>query len=203
MAKFWEKMKKIIGGGAVASKEESETVTKIEPRVTPKGNDRVSEKTEGETSYKGDKVSEISGTDGEGAFETTSGMGEKISGAANLFIANTKKLVSLLGKKAPQVAETVAEKTKILASVVSEKTGEAVAFSKLKIKIRNLKNHVEQTKSELGGRTYELMKENRTDIYEDDAVNALIEKVKSLNGEIEATQKEIEELQEDEKTGGD
>ena len=200
MAKFWEKMKKTIGGGAVASKEEPETVTKIESRVTPKGSDRVSEKTEAETSAKGDKVSGISGTDEEGAFETTSGMGEKISVAVNLFIANTKKLVSLVGKKAPQVAETVAEKTKILASVVSEKTGEAVAFSKLKIKIRNLKNHVEQTKSELGGRTYELMKENRTDIYEDDAVKALIEKVKSLNGEIEATQKEIEELHEDEKT---
>lgn len=182
---------KTISRGSETSEEES---SNVESQETPKGDDPVNEKKEDKTSSKGDQDSEQPVADDEGSIGATSGMGEKISRTASLFKNKTKNLVTALGKKAPRIAETVTEKTKKLAAVVTEKTGEAVAISKLRIKIHNLKNSVEQAKSELGGRTYELRNENRADIYEDDAVKALMVRIKSLSGEIAAVQKEIEAM---------
>ena len=198
MAKFWEKGKKMFGRRSESSKQGTEAVTKTVSGEGPGVTNTVDEKTKQTISSTNEKAPKTVETIEGKTKERASALGKKVSEAVKTVVDKTKKIASLVGEKAPEVAESVADKTKSLASVVTEKTEYAVTYSKLKIRLHNLNSNVEKTMSEIGGRTYELFQQNQKNVYQDEDIEASIEKVKTLNKEIKATEKEIEKLSVDE-----
>lgn len=199
MSILWNKIKKPQSGSDKSSKSGVGTDHKSVSTKTSEGKNNVPEEMEERTSAVTDKASETAEGIKDQTTVSTSGVSEKVSKVAEIIVHKTKKLVSLVGQKAPGVAETIADKTKTLASVVSGKTGEAVTFSKLKIRQHNLNGNFDKMLLELGGIVYELFKQSQKEVYEDKEVIALIEKLKSLHIEIEVLKKEIEQMSADKK----
>lgn len=114
-------------------------------------------------------------------------VGEKTQEVTESVIKTSKEFASTISGKAPEVTD----KTKKIISSVAEKTGEAVTYSKLKYKGYTLNRDLEKGLSELGGRTFEMIKQKQNDIYQDAEVLELIEKVKRMKAEAELIRKQI------------
>ena len=81
------------------------------------------------------------------------------------------------------------------ASYAAEKTEEYTKLGKMKIEILNLKRKISSNFSNLGGITYEAIKaESTEDELKSDKVTALIDTIDKLEGELEATEKQYEDL---------
>ena len=82
------------------------------------------------------------------------------------------------------------------ASYAAEKTEELTKLGKAKIDILNTKRKISAKFSELGGITYEAIKEKTVDKeIKSDRVKSLIEALEKLESELEAKEKQYEELQ--------
>ena len=191
MAKFWKKIMKSSDRGEESSKKGKEGVARKEAEKAPEPPEGVGEKTRERTSPVDTKAPKNSRTKKDGIRERAE---KKVHEVTQSISDHTKRFFASVGEKAPKVAGTVADKTKTVAAAVGEKTGEAVAFSKLKLRLHNLNRDNEKTLSEMGGRTYELFKQNQEDVYEDKQVKAFITKLQSLKKETQATENEIEKL---------
>lgn len=76
----------------------------------------------------------------------------------------------------------------------AEKTEELTKLGKIKIEILNIKRKISKNFTELGGITYEAIKESTTkEELKSDKVNAIIEKLKELDSELEAKEKLYED----------
>jgi len=95
-----------------------------------------------------------------------------------------------VGDRVHEAADKVVDGSKKLATTVAEKTGEAVSYSKLKLKLHNHGVHRDKLLAALGSRTHELAKEKAA-IYKDDRVQSLIEEVETLDKEIQTVKASI------------
>lgn len=80
-----------------------------------------------------------------------------------------------------------------------EKTDELARIGKKKIEIAGINRTIERHLSELGGRIYELIEEQKQQkgIAQDEKVMALIEEVKKLEEQLQQKEKEIERIKEE------
>ena len=130
---------------------------------------------------------------GDKARKVAQNVGEAAPKVAGTVVDKTRKAAHDVGEKAPEVAGAVAQTTKKVAGTVASKTEEAVAYGKLKLKLHNQKGQLDKALAELGGRTYELLKE-QSDVYGDDAVQAGMEKVRVVEEAIAQTEAELKGL---------
>ena len=95
---------------------------------------------------------------------------------------------------ASKVASTVAEKSKDIATTIGEKTQDAVGTGKLKLKTYNLNRDVSHKFTDLGGRAFELLKDNGKNVYEDADVTRYLQEIQNLESEIQAVEEEMEQV---------
>jgi len=82
------------------------------------------------------------------------------------------------------------------ATYAAEKTEELTKFGKVKIEILNIKRKISSKFSELGGITYGAIKEKNLDKeMKSDRVKSVVEEVEKLEAQLEAKEKQYEELQ--------
>jgi len=105
-----------------------------------------------------------------------------------------ESVAKTVSEKTPKIASSIAEKSKEIAETVSDKTQEMVAIGQLKYKHYNLNRNVSEKFTELGEKTYDLLKTNGKDIYGNSDVKNLIEEVIKLENEIDEIEKEMEEV---------
>lgn len=135
-----------------------------------------------------------------------------IRGSAEPIKQKTEIISKTVGQKAHEVAETVAEKgkgitasisektpeiaekTKQIATSVVEKASDTVTIGKLKVKLYNLNRQVEKGLSKIGGRTFEILSQKQTDVYQDEEVLALIKDLKNVKKEIKTAENEMENV---------
>ena len=78
--------------------------------------------------------------------------------------------------------------------VAAEKTEELTKFGKMKIEILNLKRKISRNFTELGGITYEAIKEGTAEkVLKSDKVNTIISSLKKLDADLETKEKLYEE----------
>ncbi len=84
--------------------------------------------------------------------------------------------------------------------VAAEKTEELTKLGKIKIEILNIKRKISKNFTELGSITYEAIKEGTAkEELKSDKINAIIEKIKGLDSELEAKEKLYEDSAKKEK----
>jgi hypothetical protein len=103
-----------------------------------------------------------------------------------------------VGEKAPQIASSIAVKSKEFAATVSDKTQDMVSLGQLKYKHYQLHREVSHQFTELGERAYDLIKNDKEDIYADSNIKNIMTEVSRLEQEIAELEKEME--QEDDTT---
>jgi len=80
-------------------------------------------------------------------------------------------------------------------TVAAEKTEELTKLGKVKLDILNLKYKISRKFTELGGITYEAVKNNETDkVLKSDKAEALFASIKKLESDLEAKEKRYEEM---------
>ncbi|MCK5147579.1 hypothetical protein KAR48_12550 [bacterium] len=97
------------------------------------------------------------------------------------------------GEKAGEVKEVVVEQSKKIASTVVEKTGEAVVYSKSRIKIYNLNHQLEKLYAEVGGNVYELLKNKETAVLKNAAVLLTLDKIDMIKEEISLINSDLDQ----------
>ncbi len=104
-------------------------------------------------------------------------------------------------EKAPGIASALVEKGKGLAESIGDKAQELVTLGQLKVKHYNLNREVSNLFAEIGGKVYELTKNNDPNIASNPEILANIEKVKKLEAEIEGLEAKMAEVKEAEQKG--
>jgi hypothetical protein len=78
---------------------------------------------------------------------------------------------------------------------ITEKTEELTELGRLKLEILSIKREIEKYFVELGGRIYQLMKEDKTeDIKQNVEINGLVEKIKVEENKLDEYSKKLEKL---------
>jgi len=78
---------------------------------------------------------------------------------------------------------------------ISEKTEELTELGKLKLDILSLKRDIEKNFVELGGRVYQLMKENKSEnIKQNTEINDLVSKIKVQENSLDESNKKYDKL---------
>jgi hypothetical protein len=81
---------------------------------------------------------------------------------------------------------------------ITEKTEELTELGRLKLEILSVKREIEKDFVELGGRTYQLMKENKSDnINQNSDISKLVEKVKTEEKKLDEYNLKYEKLKKD------
>ena len=79
--------------------------------------------------------------------------------------------------------------------VAAEKTEEGIKVGRRKIEIVNINRKLDRTFSELGGRVFHLLEEEKKgEVAGDTEVQELISKIKELEKSLESVEKEIERI---------
>lgn len=82
-------------------------------------------------------------------------------------------------------------------ALVADKTDEYTKIGKLKVEILSIKRNIEKLFTELGGRTYEIMKEaSPKDVRKDEEIKHLVEELKELEEKLDAKKDEIKAVKE-------
>lgn len=78
-----------------------------------------------------------------------------------------------------------------------EKTDELTKIGRIKVDLLNLKRRIEKNFTELGGRVYHLIAEEKDNkIASHPEVKAIIDRIKRLEGELNAREQELEHVKE-------
>lgn len=101
---------------------------------------------------------------------------------------------SQVGEKVHEAADKVVDGSKKVAAAVAEKTGEAVSYGKLKMKLHNQRVQRDKFLAALGSRTHDLIRDEQQAVYADEKVQEFIEAVEALETEIKDTEALIEAL---------
>lgn len=87
------------------------------------------------------------------------------------------------------------DKLKLSYQSISSKTNEVTRIGRQKLEVLALKRDIEKHFVELGAWVYDsFFEKNRKDIFKDEAVVSLIEKIKYLENELELTSQKLEKL---------
>ena len=97
-----------------------------------------------------------------------------------------------VAEKAPQIATTIKERSMELADSIGDKAQEMMTSGQLKVKHYNLNRDVSSLFNEIGGKVYDLMKENKKNIFSDPDITKMIEDVKELEAQIDEVEKKME-----------
>jgi hypothetical protein len=85
---------------------------------------------------------------------------------------------------------------------ITEKTEELTEMGRLKLEIMSLKREIEKDFVELGGRIYQLMKENKGgNLTQNSEIQALVEKVKTEEKKLDEYNQKWEKMTKDEPKG--
>jgi hypothetical protein len=85
---------------------------------------------------------------------------------------------------------------------ITEKTEELTEMGRLKLEIMSLKREIEKDFVELGGRIYQLMKENKGgNLTQNSEIQALVEKVKTEEKKLDEYNQKWEKMTRDEPKG--
>ena len=106
----------------------------------------------------------------------------------------TETTAKSVAETASKVATNVAEKSKDIAVTIGDKTQEVVSVGQLKIKHYNLSRDVSHKFNELGARTFEIIKDQGKNIYNDELVKNLLDEVGNLEFEINRLESEMDDL---------
>ncbi len=79
-------------------------------------------------------------------------------------------------------------------SVAADKTGEVAKVGLRRYDIFGLSRDIERHFSEIGSLVYTALSEERRDVLDDPLLQSLVDKVRSLEGELQAKEKEISEI---------
>jgi len=89
------------------------------------------------------------------------------------------------------IAKTIREGV----GTVVEKTEELTKIGKIKVNILNIKRRIEKDFTELGGKVYHLIvEEKKTEIATDKAVQRIVERVKELENQLQNKNRDIEKV---------
>ncbi len=97
-----------------------------------------------------------------------------------------------VSEKAPGIASTLVGKGKELADTIGDKAQEMVAVGQLKLKHYNLNREMTEHLAEIGGKVYELIKNNDPNISANVEIQQKVEVVKKLEADIDELEKKIE-----------
>ncbi len=106
---------------------------------------------------------------------------------------SAESVAKTVAEKAPQIATTLKERGMELADNIGDKAQEMMAVGQLKIKYFNLSKDVSNLFNEIGGKVYDLMKNNKKNIYADPDIIKMIGNVKNLEAQIEEVEKRMEQ----------
>lgn len=106
---------------------------------------------------------------------------------------SAESVAKTVAEKAPEIATTIKERGMELADTIGDKAQEIVATGQLKVRHYNLSRDVSNLFNEIGGKVYELMKENNKNIYSDPDIMKMIEDVKELEAQIDEVEKKMEQ----------
>jgi hypothetical protein len=98
-----------------------------------------------------------------------------------------------LWEKVKDTLEQGARTVKELADTIGDKAQEMMTAGQLKVKHYNLNHDVSELFNEIGGKVYDLMKENKKNIYSDPGITKMIEDVKELEAQIDEVEKKMDE----------
>ncbi len=89
------------------------------------------------------------------------------------------------------IAKTIREGV----DTVVEKTGELTKIGRVKIDILNIKRRIEKDFTELGGKVYHfIVEDKKTQIATDEEVQEIVERIKELENKLQNKDKEIEKV---------
>jgi len=89
------------------------------------------------------------------------------------------------------IAKTIREGV----DTVVEKTGELTKIGRIKVDILNIKRRIEKDFTELGGKVYHfIVEEKKTQIATDKEVQEIAERIKELENKLQNKNKEIEKI---------
>jgi hypothetical protein len=85
---------------------------------------------------------------------------------------------------------------------ITEKTEELTEMGRLKLEIMSMKREIEKDFVELGGRIYQMMKENKSvNVTQNSEIQALVEKVKTEEKKLDEYNQKWENMKKDEPKG--
>lgn len=119
---------------------------------------------------------------------------QAVEEGAKTIAEGAESVAKTVAEKAPGIASTLVEKGKGLAESIGDKAQELAALGQLKVKHYNLNRDLSNVFGEIGGKVYELMKNNDPNITTNAEILANIEKVKKLEAEIEALEAKMAEV---------
>jgi gas vesicle protein len=119
---------------------------------------------------------------------------QTIEESARTIKESAESVAKTVSEKAPGIASSLVEKGKELADTIGDKAQEVVSTGHLKMKHYNLNRDVSNLFSEIGGKVYELIKNNDKDIYNKPEILKMIEDVKKLELDIDEIEQKMKEL---------
>jgi hypothetical protein len=114
----------------------------------------------------------------------------KTSSFADSVSETGRQFVDRISERTPEITD----RTREITSKVADKTSDIVTAGKLKLKIHSLKKKADVILSELGGRSYELLKMSKKTVYSDKKIKTSIEAYESILQEIKEIEQQIEDL---------
>jgi hypothetical protein len=118
---------------------------------------------------------------------------QTIEGGAKAIKESAESVAKTVSDKAPGIASDLVEKGKELADTIGDKAQEMMALGQLKMKHYNLNRDVSKVFAEIGGKVYELIKNDDKNIYANPDILTLIENVKKLEADIDSVENKMEE----------
>ena len=118
---------------------------------------------------------------------------ETLDQGAKTVKESAESVAKTVAEKAPQIASTLKERGMELADNIGDKAQEMKTVGQLKIKYFNLNKDVSNQFNEIGGKVYDLMKNNKKNIYADPDIIKMIGNVKNLEAQIKEVEKRMEE----------
>jgi len=119
---------------------------------------------------------------------------QTVEDGARAIKEGAESVAKTVSEKAPGIASSLVEKGKELADTIGDKAQEVLSTGHLKMKHYNLNRDVSNLFSEIGGKVYELIKNNDKNIYNQPEILKLIDDVKKLEKDIDEIEQKMKEL---------